>query len=303
MGKYVDQFGVSEGWRFTEDISFEVQSQIILGVPGTVANVPITFKQSPLRLFQSVPDATHAFLVLRHLDIDIVRPLPHFTPTWQWTQALDDSFSAPASSTGANIVISFGPGVAPSGDTTLAIAVPLALRRIQLGTLPTGVTITKVEVKPGWASFYDNLHLTSPISGTIDLGSFYDSQYGLINSFMTILTPTVINLRLTFNNTNGTNTTVPFQLYGLQSGFNWAQWKIEYQPITGGVFVIAEFDDHDTPSRTIVMDKLIPLQITDTGQTNFGNLIFTANNQINWTGLSSSYNIMLTATMAYLVPD
>jgi hypothetical protein len=92
-------------------------------------------------------------------------------------------------------------------------------------------------------------------------------------------------------------------MFGNQRGFQWAQWKIEYQAPGGGVYVVSEFDDHDTPSRTIVMDKLIPIQLTDSGAVDYGKLIFTANNQIPWTGLSSSYNIMMTATIAYLVPD
>lgn len=303
MAKYVDQFRVADGWKNTEDISFEVQAQLTFGSPGTVQEVPIVFEQSPLRLYTGVPDATHAYLVMRLLHIDVVRPLPHFIPTWEWNRALDDTFTLPASSTGFQTVISYASGPAPSGDTTLAIAVPLAMRRIVFGTPPSGVTITKVEVKPGWSSNYDNLHLTSPITGSIDLATFYDSQWGLVNNFMTILTSTTCNMRVTANNTNGTSTAVPFQIYGSQRGFQWAQWKIEYQPPNGGVYVITEFDDHDTPSRTIVLDKLIPLQITDTGITDFGKFIFTANNQIPFTGLSSSYNIMLTATVAYLVPD
>lgn len=301
--QYTDQYRVPEGWRYTEDISFQTQAQLTFGLPGSTQEVPITFDQPPLRLYSSVPDATHAFLVMRLLHIDVVRPLPHFIPTWQWNRSLDDTFTLPASSTGFVTTLSYSSGPAPSGDTTLAIAVPLAMRKIVFGTPPSGVTITKVEVKPGWSSNYDNLHLTSPITGSIDLASFYDGQWGLINNFMTIETPTTCTVRITANNTNGSSTIVPFQIYGSQRGFQWAQWKIEYQPPQGGVYVISEFDDHDTPSRSIVLDKLIPLQITDPGIVDFGKFIWTANNQIPWTGLSSSYNLMMTATVAYLLPS
>jgi hypothetical protein len=303
MSKYVDQYQVADGWKNTEDISFQVQAQLFFGLPGDTQEVPIQFDQPPLRLYQSVPQATHAFLVMRLLHIDVVRPLAHFIPTWQWNQAADATFTAAASTTGGTATVTYRTGPAPSTDNTLANALPLALRRIALGTLPSGVTITKVECKPGWATNYDNLHIASPISGNIDLAQYYDGQWGLINNFMTIETDTTINVRFTYNNTNGSPTSVPYQLYGNQRGFQWAQWKIEYQPPQGGVYVITEFDDHDTPSRTIVLDKLIPLQITDSGITDFGKFIWTANNQIPFTGLSSSYNLMLTATVAYLVPD
>lgn len=300
--KYVDQYRVEAGWRYTEDISFETQISLPFGPAlTTISKIPITFAQSPLRLFQSVPEATHAFLVLRHLDIDVARPVPHFFPTWQWNQTLDSSFSA--ASGGGTVVLTYASGPAPSGDLVLAVSTALALRRIQLGTLPSGVTITKVEVKPGWASIYDNLHLTSPVSGSVDLAQFYDSQYGIMNAFTTIQTSTIINVRLTYTNSNGSATSTPYQFYGLQQGYQSAQWKIEYQSPMGGVYVVSEYDDRDTPSRTIVLDKMIPLQLTDSGQTNFGTFIFTANNQMAWTGLSSSYNIMLTATVAYLIPD
>src|SRR5579859_248960 len=303
----LDQFHIRDGWHYTEDISFHKQVNMTMTLnQGDTQTVPITFAQPPLRSFNQIPAATASFLVLRHLDLASERPAEHRDDQWQWVSDSDSTFTALASSPNT-VTLTFLAGPAPSGVAS-GQTVQLALRKIQLGTLPAGVTITKIQVRPHWAPIgtnppYDDLHLASPISGSIDLGAWYDNQYGLINGLTQIGLQTQIDVQISYTNANGTNTNVPFQMYGTQKGQQWAQWLVQFQPsYGGGAYDIGQYDDVDTPARTFVLDKLIPVQINDTGIVHLGDLIFTSNQQISYYANFTAYDIMLTATVAYLTP-
>lgn len=298
----VDQFHVRDAWRHTEDISFvDAVTMDFTLTAGQEQKVPITFAQAPMRSFNQVPGAESAFLVLRHLDVCNNRLIAHRSMTWMWNSTDEAQFTAVNG--GGTFSTSYDVEPAPSGLTAGNI-VPIALRRIRFGTIPAMVTITKIEVKPPWGGAYDDLHLTSPITGSTDIGVFYDSQLGMVNAGLIGGTQTTIQVKFTYTNTSGANQTVPYNFYGLQMGSQWAQWLIEYESYQGGArYAIGMYDDVFMPVHTFIMDKLIPVQINDMGITNLGNLIFTLNQIQPFNATTTTYNLMLTATVAYLVPE
>lgn len=299
----IDQFHVKDGWHYCEDISFHTQVAMSMTLAqGQQQTVPITFTQPPLRSFNQIPEANSSFLVLRHLDVASERPALHREGQWQWVSDSDATFTALGNTVAGTVTLTFLAGPVPSG-LAAGQAVPVALRRIQLGTLPPGVTITKVEVRPDWSATYDNLNISGSISGTIDLGNYYHSVLGIVNDFTQVGVQTQIDVRLTYSNTNPGNTSVPYQFFGSQKGQQWGQWLIQFQPSYGGsIYDIGQYDDINTPARNYQLDKLIPIQLNDMGITNLGNLVFTNNQQIPFYANFTEYDIMLTMTVAYLEP-
>jgi hypothetical protein len=303
MSLYCDQFHVPDGWRYTEDIAFIGSHTFDFTVSaGTDQRVHLTFDQPPIASFNRVPDAVSTFLVLRHLTICNNRLIAHRNMQWMWNSQANTNFNVPNG--GAIQTLTYDAQPPPSGVDPEGTIIPLALRRIRFGTLPAGVTITRVEVKPPWSPIFDDLELASPITGSIDLGTFYDGQYGLINAGLVGGQQTSIQVRITAGNTSGSTQAVDYDFWGTQMGAQWAQWTIAYESYQGGgKYPVGMYDDDFQPVTQIILDKLIPVQIQDTGTTNLGDLIFTALQLQPFNAVSTQYHIMLTATVAYLVPS
>lgn len=302
MGYYVDQYHTSDGWRFTEDISFFTSVTLnVSSVAGGIQKVPITFAQPPLTSFNRVPDAATAFIFLRRLDICCQNPLPWRTPTWVWNQAIDTTLGVANGNSSTTIFFVANP--TPTG--LVAVNTPVALRRLQFDTIPAGVTFTSVQVTPGWTAATDTLHTNTAIASntSIDMCAFYDNQLGLVNTNVIDQQSTQIAVKYNTGNTTGSTQNVNVQLYGMQYAYQWAQWLLQYQPPNGGQFYdIGQYDDVQTPEKSFTLDKLIPVSQVDTGVVSLGNLIFTANRQLGFYSATTDYDIMLTATLAYLIP-
>ncbi len=302
--KYVDQFHTPDGWHYTEDVSFFVTTSLTIGTPGVLTKVPVVFPVPPFQSFNRVPDARAAFLVLRKLDIGNQNVLSFRSPLWQWCAAIDTTYAVAANATNATTIITYQAGI-PAPSASANIPAPVALRRIRIGTLPAGVTISRVQVLPGWSVGQpDDLHVTVASNTIIDLATYYDQNYGLVNCLGVPFTsaPT-INVTFTTSNSNASIQNVPYTLYGLQQGYQWGQWLIQYQPPNGFPYDIGQYDDSQEPTKSFQLDKLIPIGINDLGTVDLGNLFFTANQQLAFYSTVSTYDIMLTATLAYLVPE
>jgi hypothetical protein len=293
-----------EDWLHTEDITFQSRTSMNINLAnGQVQLVPVTFPNFPRLDLQGDPGAMAAFLVLRRLSIGAERASFARPQQWQWASEASQVLSINANASNQLITTTFGSGPVPSGLAGGNVT-PVALRRIHFGTIPAGVTITKVEVQPSWGATFDDLHFSGTIATNteIDLGAYYDSEYGLANVFANGPGATIINVRFTCSNTNGTSQTVNVFFWGQQIGVDWAQWRVEYADWTGALHDIGAYDDLADPARLYLLDRIIPTALTDAGQgtaKGFGNLKFTMNNSAPFYAGTSFYNITLNASLAY----
>lgn len=295
-----DQLRTREGWHWVEDIVFNATPNINTAQPaGTITSVPVTFAGPDLNLFQQ-NYAIAAYLVLRKLTIGSTRPVDWRPPYFEWSPAIDNTFAAAASTTGGTVQVSFSELGQPGNNNSRTVG----LRRIWVGTPPAGVTITRVQVFGLWASgtFADDLHLTSPVTGFIDLGTYFDSRFGLVNR-----SESNVVVQFTYNNTNAAITNVPYALYGVASSQNWWFAEVQYQDWNGGLHNIGQYDDVLTPNYQFAIDQLVPVPLTDPGQKStpqkYGNLVFTTLGRLSFFGPGTvQYNVMLTASVAYLLP-
>ncbi len=293
-----------EDWLHTEDITFQSRTSMNINLAnGAIQKVPVTFPNFPQIDLQGDPGAMAAFLVLRRLSIGAERASFARSQEWQWASQANPVLSINANASNQLIVTTFGSGPVPSGLAGGNIT-PVALRRIHFGTIPTGVTITKVEVQPSWGATYDDLHIVGTIATNteIDIGAYYDARFGLKNVFANGPGATIINVRFTCSNTNASVQTVNVFFWGSQIGVDWAQWLVQYQDWTGVLHDIGSYDDLADPARAFILDRIIPVPLTDSGQgtaKGFGSLNFTMNNSAPFYAGTSFYDITLNASLAY----
>ncbi len=302
---FYDVLRTQNGWLYTEDIPFFLTKSMTINlVAGTVVSIPIKFTNFPILSLNQHPGAIEAYLVLRRLAINARRFIPQRYLDWDWIPAVEKPVVYLASTT-STITVSFSAGTGPTGDT-LAKFVPIALRRMQFNAQPAGVTINKVEVKAGWSGTFDDLNITAFTGLTIiNLTDFYDAKNGIINRFVTSGSTPTIDIRITYTNT-GAQANSTWHIYGMQQGIDWAQWTVQYQDWQQIVHNIGGYDDIQTPTKEFILDRLIPVAITDNGQVNtqnsWGNLLFTMNASLPYYLLTAQYDIMLNASIAYKMP-
>lgn len=292
----VDGNGTVEGWRFTEEAV--LNTSFTLSYTTQAAQlVPVTFTIGSFG--RALPQLSNlaGFLVLKRLVLIINRSILQSEPR---AIGVSDSqtFTIPN-----------------GGGAQTHYFIHNCLRWVlSTAAFPTNVSITGATVgnhnslTPSKVDFAPYALSAAPQSGAdFDLGQWFDYQLGFVNPQpLSTFTPfgvapanQGIDFTITFANTSGSSKTYTMDFFGSDLAFDNAKFTLEYADDNGVHHNIGVYDDHINPAE-YQMDLVIPLPLTDPGQTDFGNLVFTLLNAYSAYNSSYTVNVMLTASMAYL---
>ncbi len=293
FNRLYDKLKTREGWRYTEDFSYTAQPLL---VPSTVIPqpLPISFQNVLLDL-NAVPGNVAAYLVLRHVYMSVKKSIPYNSNLRGFSWSGFQNVTVPASASGNVQAFTINPS--PFGMEYA--------KKLLISSVPAGITITKVEICPASnaPSGYVDLatgNITSP--NGIDLESIFGTGYGLPANSRLAGTPG-INVRFTSNNTNGSPTAFGYALYGLADTAQNSQYLVQYQDRNGGIHNVGIFDDRQY-AQDFLVDRIIPIPITDPTRSDYGNLLFTTIiAAYDYYPGGDFYNVVLNASIAYLLPE
>lgn len=290
MSTLYDILRTPQGWRFIEDLNIQGQFSLdyTLMTPQSPAGTAISFGQNKVQV-QQWPGSSAAFLVLRHLDLSSQRA---FNDTFlkQMVSYQDFTFSVSANQTGWDQTETFNP---PEGVNYF--------KAINLRSIPAGVTITDVKVRPLYRASNNPVdlftgNLTAPT--LLKLSDYSQQEEGIQNPFHSG-SQAGYDVHTIVNNTNASAQNVSLTCYGAFDAADWAQVLVQYQDWTGKLHTIGVFDDR-FGGRFWQLDQVITTPLQDPGQVDFGQLVLTVLQSEHNFLQTQLYNLTLTATIAYL---
>jgi hypothetical protein len=302
-----DQLRTRNGWLYTEDISFRVNASLNVNVAvGSAAGtqpIPVTFKNLPQLSLNQNPGASSAYLVLRRLALVSHQAFEERVLGFEAQRQNNLTLNFNATTTGGTIVFTINALAGPSAfGTTLIGAV--GVRRLHFPALPANCTITDIAFKKHWDIIYSSIFNAPFIGATdFDIGLFWDAQFGFISRATGVNRG--VDIQITYNNT-GVAQVGGFTVFATEGAQQGTQWNIVYQDWLQVPHNIGGYDDASTPSKEFLLDRLIPTPITDPGQADsnasWGSLIFTLASNMPFFTPTVSYDILLNASIAYIMP-
>lgn len=281
-----------DDWQYTEDFTFTASPQLD-GSSNNIQKIDISFNIADLDL-NAIQGASAAYLVLRHVYMAVKKNRVYYESLrgYAWSGFL--GHTVPGSTSGDIYQTTINPS--PYGMTYA--------RKLKFATIPSGITITKVEIAPTVQNTnFADLALASFTSvQDIDLESYFGSGYGLTANNRNTLAPG-IDLRITANNSNAGSQQYVIVLYGTGDTDQSLQWLVRYKDIVGQYHNIGIFDDYER-TKDFNVNRIIPVPITDPTSTSFGSLEFTdVYRGEDYYNDGNLYTIVVNAAIAYLVSD